>query len=62
MTNRHFSIFFFKSIFQSVFVLGQHIDSPLFPLAVECWREMKELVHNFLLSQNLDTSPEARTV
>jgi len=28
-----------------------------------CWREMKELVHNFLvLSQNLDTSPEARTV
>jgi len=27
-----------------------------------CWREMKELVHNLLLSQNLDTSPEARTV
>jgi len=27
-----------------------------------CWREMKELVHNLLSSQNLDTSPEARTV
>jgi hypothetical protein len=27
-----------------------------------CWREMKELVHSLLSSQNLDTSPEARTV
>jgi len=54
--------YFSSLFFIRFFVLGsQHIDSPLFPLSVGAkWKNLCMIV--FLLSQNLDTSPEARTV
>ena len=62
----------FKVVNASTHISGHFIDANMGPFIFDdnftfvstgCWREMKELVHNFLfLSQNLDTSPEARTV
>jgi len=59
----HLSIFLLSLFFSLVdfFVSGQHIDLPLYPLAVGAkWKNL--CIIFCFLSQNLDTSPEARTV
>jgi len=59
----HLSIFLLSLFFSLVdfFVSGQHIDLPLFPLALGAkWKNL--CIFFCFLSQNLDTSPEARTV
>lgn len=52
----------FFIIFQVFFSFGCSCWVSTMICLCGCWREMKELVHNLLSSQNLDTSPEARTV